>query len=184
MSYHAYLYLLLASEIYMIVHLTRNKSVGTRLHGIVEQKVSCSAAYCHAAHRAFQQLVAHGTVRSELFFHICHKVRCILRLRQFANDSASGLNATDNLTCEEIHIFKSHLLRNPKVHSAACIIKIRMCGIHCDMVFNSLDNAAFHCVASGNALQPVEKQRVMRHNEIRPAGNGFINHRLGYVQTQ
>ena len=166
----------------MVVHFSRKKSIATRINGIGKQKSSRTSANCHFRYAAFRiESVVHETIHVERLLYSVQKFTGTDKRRKKSHHAAPAFGIFGE---QKAFDFRAELFGNFIVHSAACIIKIRMCGIHCDMVFNSLDNAAFHCVASGNALQPVEKQRVMRHNEIRPAGNGFINHRLGYIQTQ
>ena len=82
MSYNTYLYFLPMSEIHMIMHLARDKSVRALLYRFVKQEIARSAAYGDTPHRTFQQLVAHGTVHTKLFFHIPHEVRSTQRFGQ------------------------------------------------------------------------------------------------------
>ena len=58
MTYDTYLDLLLVAEILMIVHLAGDKSVGTRLQGLVEQEISCPTTDGNLADRTAQQLIA------------------------------------------------------------------------------------------------------------------------------
>ena len=48
------LYLLLIAEILVIVHLARDKGVGTGPQGVVEQEVACPATDSHLTNRSAQ----------------------------------------------------------------------------------------------------------------------------------
>ena len=106
-------------------------------------------------------------------------------LRQLSDDSAAADDTVGHLLLtEEAGILQRHLLGNLVVHAAQGIVHVGVHGHHSDIMLDGFHHGTLHVVASVDALQGMENQRMMAHNEVTTLGNGLVDHLLGYVKTQ
>ena len=64
------------------------------------------------------------------------------------------------------------------------IVEVGVCGIDGHTGFNGLDGDAGHGVILVNAPQRTEEQRMMRHHEVAPRGDGFVDNVFADVNAQ
>lgn len=178
----AYLYLLLHSEIHVIVHLASDEGICLLLYCLWQKEITCSATYCDSFDWTLKQFVAHGAFDSKSFLHECHKITRRHRLRELSHYSTSGIHAS--LFGEEPHVRKSQFFRHLEVHATTGVVHIGMHRHYADVMLNSLDYSTLHIVSVTDALQSAEQQRVMRHNEITSPCDSLINDCLVDVKTQ
>ena len=85
---------------------------------------------------------------------------------------------------QDSYVLQSDFLGNLEVDALRCVVQVGVHRENHDVVLDSLQDAAFHVVASGNRLVAFEDERMVRYNQVISQCDGFIYHGFGYVQTQ
>ena len=112
------LYLLLMTEVFMVVHLTGNKGICTLGNGIVQQECSCPTADGHLFDGALQQLVGLNASHAKALLHHREEIAGRHRFSQLAYHATGTLHITHGLLrTEEPWFLQTHLLRDLIVHA-------------------------------------------------------------------
>lgn len=111
MTDHADLYLLLPPKEFVVVHLSRDKRIGTQPYGFRQQKSSRSATKGHLLYGAAQQLVGLDTLHTKLFLQQEHQVVGSYRLRKATNHAFASRDAFHLLLLpDEREVLETQLL--------------------------------------------------------------------------
>ena len=115
MPEHAYLYLTVVAEVLMVVHLTRQESIGTSPKGFFQQEVPCPAADGDALNGTGQQFVVHQALHTESLFRPLQESQRVLALRQIAYHACTGRHSVCLCANADIHLAR---LQQHNVHQS------------------------------------------------------------------
>src|SRR5574344_1652062 len=124
MSEYSYLYLLLMTEIFMIMHLTSYKSVCALFNCIIEQECSCPTTKSNFRDASLQQFVTLCAINMKDLLYLPNKIQGRHRFLHFSNNSAAAQNTINVLLTEKSDINKTYFLSHFKVDTTLCIIEI------------------------------------------------------------
>ncbi len=184
MAYHRYLYLLLASEILMVVHLARHEGINAGIHCVVKKERTRATADCHGAYRAAQQLICLHTLYAEHTLKQDDEVVGSKRFGETAYNARTILNTVHLLRTHEAHVRKPHLLGYLVVDTALRIVHIGMEREDDDALRKCLHHATLHIVLTSEARELVEDERMVRHYEVAALLGSLVDDTFSNVQTQ
>ncbi len=147
MPYHTYLYLLFVTEIFVVVHLSRDESIGSGPYGSRQQKRASPTAEGNFSDRTSQQLVTLHTLHTETLTQHQYEVIGGNRGSKLTHYSLTALHAAGFLFfTEETKVLQSQLLGYLVVYTALCSIQIGMHRNDGNVILNSLAYSALYIV--------------------------------------
>ena len=177
MADDGYLYLLFVAEVVVIVHLPRHEGIGPCPDGIAQEESPCSPTDGDAPDGALQQLVGHDAGHVELTFQQRHEVLRLHTLLQLAYHAAAAHDVAHQLLrTEEAHVLQPHPLGYLEVDATRRIVRIGVHRDHRDVVLDGLHHGALHIVVVADALQGVEDERMMAHDEVAAEGYCLVHY--------
>src|SRR5574344_914851 len=95
----------------------------------------------------------------------------------------SGAGIETLLRRQPVYVLQADSPCNLVIDSSRGIVKTGVCGIYGDAAAKGLGYAALLISSSADLLQRMEKQRVVRYDEVAAAGSGLVDDSFGHVKA-
>ena len=159
--------LVLVAHKLVVSDIGRYEDVGMTAQGAIYEKTAGSAANSHTLHIAADVAAVSDGFNAERALNRGQEVASgdgLWQIAHYANAMRRALAAVIGL--QESDISESHLSCDMVVHSSEGTIHVGMRAIDVDVVLDGLSHNSLHVIATGDFLERVEDERVVRDYEI------------------